>query len=380
MSSSGEEEDEEDASSVLTGESLDSPTQAIMPGVASRFLSLPLASPPPRSPAAGALVPVPTATTTTTATPTSSTTTSSAPTATTTATDPPPALEPAPLAVTQVPAPLPLPPPILLRHHPQQSVFTNAVCQSIYKVNGALVGPVVRYVLLHGSRFDLFSFCAMRNGARPITCIFPTADACSVFERDVEHFLRTVSRGSGSNCYVLALPLARGGVGQVNLRSYIHSAPLMTTHDLVNITREGIGLRSGYKTMGRLTMKPTIFGFLQQQMVRGEFTFVSPSTAASFSMNVAHAWQDLMLDNVVNSHRCWTLRDVSRMTYGWVCGICHERAAGLSFDQPASEAAFVAQLPCGHGYHLGCMARVPAAAGGRFACPSCRCAYGLATL
>lgn len=315
------------------------------------------------------------------------------------------------------------------------TVLQNHVCQSIFKVEGALVGSVVRAILNEGlNRFDVLQFCAMRNGTRMMSCVFKSKDASTVFERDVEQYLRTVRRTSAFTCYALVLPCGSGS-SLMNVRAFVKAYPLVTTHDVVGITRCGVQMVNGFDGRGRLGRKASPFAYIVDQMNRHEFSFLpqyasklvthaAPTTttqsvasqtsanAAGPSANaggrfgdewprvaddddeestanaadgvkqtpteVARAWEDMMLDNCYNTGRCWQLRAVHEMSSDWCCGICSGKdTADLNDSQPSSDGAHTATLPCTHAFHTGCMARVPAPCGGSFACPLCRRSFAL---
>lgn len=259
---------------------------------------------------------------------------------------------------------------------PMTSIFSNRVCSSVFKMNGAFVGPVVRYALLEGARFDVFRFCAMRAGRRAINCMFPTVHSRTVFERDVEEWMTSLQRGSACTGYVFKF-----GTSVLNLRAYVGNAPLVTNLDLIGLTRNGFTLRNGHEQYGKLSIKATPFGYIQERMLSQQFKFLPSSQSTSIVPRSlatdADCWRELMLDNVLNADRCWTVLFTQSMPYDWTCSVCLDKEAGLDYGQPTSEGLYVARLPCGHELHVSCMARIPSGSQGGFSCPCCRRAYSL---
>ena len=259
---------------------------------------------------------------------------------------------------------------------PFSGISDNQICQSVFKVEGALVGPIVRYVLTEGvDKCNVLKFCATRPGGRPVTCVFKSKDAGLVFERDVEPFLRTVRREASFTEYHFAIPArktavdrcscaftrvltptlaenvqplgaqplgandaapakgaealagvlagvltgagvregeggGRGGekpqrartnesehvLAPMCVRAYVQAHPLVTTHDIVGITRSGIQLVNGFDARGRLGCKPSPFAFVAGQMSRREYSFLpqyAPAVSGHGALHTASAHASL---------------------------------------------------------------------------------------
>ena len=271
------------------------------------------------------------------------------------------------------------------------SVYNNPICLSVYKVGGALTGAIVAKVIVAGPLFDVFRFCAAQAGsrARTLTCCFPTADACRIFERDTESFLETVTRGVGNISYTFAMHGCTGRIAHLHLRAHVYRVPvahvygmpLVTTHDLVCITRSGLQLLPSHDVV-RLSLKPSLFAHIITQMIDGVFAFLPSCSAPSDSRRMAdgtvayvsprelaRTWQDLMLDGFTNVARNWESTPTSTMPGDWCCAIC-------LCDHASSGADTAAILPCKHAFHTACIACVPALdEDGVFACPLCRRVY-----